>query len=66
MNQVMVYFGDFVPFLQSNPELSPATRRKLLDIANVNAHIRIELAAIIDDGAPFVKATYTSLSVMVH
>ena len=61
MNQVMVYFGDLVPFLQSNPELSPATRRKLLDMLNdpnVNAHIRIKLAAIIDAGAPFVKATY--------
>ena len=38
----------------------------MLNDPNVNAHIRIELAAIIDDGAPFVKATYTSLSVMVH
>ena len=30
----------------------------MLNDPNVNAHIRIELAAIIDAGAPFVKATY--------
>ena len=29
MNQVMVYFGYIEPFLESNPELSPATRRKI-------------------------------------
>ena len=61
MKQVMLYFGDVGPFLESNPELSPATRRKLLDMLQnprVKASIQIELAAIVDAGEPFVKATY--------
>ena len=61
INQVMAYFGDIVPFLESNPELSPATRRKLLDMlndSNVKSCIQIEMAVVIDAGEPFVKATY--------
>ena len=61
MKQVMEYFGDIGPFLEANPELSRATRKKLLDILNdpqVKAHVQIELAAIVDGGEPFVKATY--------
>ena len=50
-----------VPFLQANPELSPATNRKLLEMLEnptVKAYVHIELAAIVDAGEAFVKATY--------
>ena len=52
---------DFQPFLEEQAELSPTTRFKLLQILADplrNAHLQIELAAIIDAGEPFVKATY--------
>ena len=53
--------GDILPFLQDSPDLSPATSQKLLSILD-NSHksIRqqVELAALIDTGEPFVKATY--------
>ena len=32
MSQVMAFFGDVAPFLQANPEMSPATNQKLLEI----------------------------------
>ncbi len=57
----MVYFGDIGPFLEENRELSQATRTKLLDMlknTQLKAYIQIELAAIIDAGDTFVKATY--------
>lgn len=59
MSQVMVFFGDIAPFLQENPELSPSTIQKLVNmLQNTNAHILIELAAVVDAGESFVKATY--------
>ena len=61
MSQIMSFFGDIVPFLQANPELSPATNRKLLEMLQnptVKAYVHIELAAIVDVGEAFVKATY--------
>lgn len=61
MSQVMVFFGDIAPFLQENPELSPSTIQKLVNMlqnSSTNAHILIELAAVVDAGEPFVKATY--------
>ena len=56
MSQVMALFGDVTPFLQANPELSPATNKKLLEILlnpTTMAFLQIELA-----GEGFVKATY--------
>ena len=61
-HQVMQQFGDVHPFLQEQTELSPAMRNKLLQILVdplKNARLQIELAAVIDAGEPFVKATYT-------
>ena len=61
MSQVMLFFGDVAPFLQANPELSPATNKKLLEILQnptVKAYLQIELAAVVDAGEAFVKATY--------
>lgn len=60
-HQVMQQFGDVRPFLQEQTELSPVTRSKLLHILAdplKNAHLQIELAAVIDAGEPIVKATY--------
>ena len=60
MLQVCQYFGDVEAFLTENSDVSPATRAKLLtffsDPNKVCLHI--QLAAIIDWGEPFVKATY--------
>ena len=61
MSQIMSFFGDVAPFVQANPELSPATNRKLLEMLQnptVKAYVQIELAAIVDAGEAFVKATY--------
>ena len=60
-HQVVQQFGDVLPFLQEQTELSPATRPKLLQILHnriKNARLQIELATVIDAGEPFVKATY--------
>ena len=57
----MNLFGDVLPFLEENPDLAPATRRKLLSIlqdSQKNSKLQLELAAVIDAGEPFVKATY--------
>ena len=61
MSQVMTFFGDILPFLKENPELSSATNQKLvtmLENPSAKPLIQIELAAVIDAGKPFVKATY--------
>ena len=60
MNQLLVQFGDVRPFLEENEDLSPATRRKLLGTLNdpqKYALLQIELAAVVDCGEPFLKAT---------
>ena len=59
--QMMVQFGDLEDFLKSNSDVSPTTRTKLLSFFSDHsrkANLQIELAAIIDYGEPFVKATY--------
>lgn len=59
--QLMVQFGDLEPFLQRNVDIAPATRAKLLPFLSDlqrKGMLQIELAAIIDFGEPFVKATY--------
>ncbi len=61
MKQVMLYFGDLKSFLDSNEDIGPATHPKLLAVLNNSqqlALLRIELAATIDCGEPFVKACY--------
>ena len=61
MTQILVQFGDVKPFLQNNRDIGPSTRPKLLafieDSQKLN-HLKIELAAIVDQTEVFVKATY--------
>ena len=57
----MQQFGDVLPFLQEQIELSSTTRRKLVQILEdpvKKSRLQVELAAVIDAGEPFVKATY--------
>ena len=60
MKQLMDLFGDVEPFLKE-ANVSPATIEKLLSVLRdpcEKKHIQVELAATIDEGMPFVKATY--------
>ena len=61
INQIFLYFGDIKPFLDKNEDVGPATRPKLLSILN-DVHkismLKIELAATVGWGEPFVKACY--------
>lgn len=57
--QILLYFGDILPFLQEN-DLSPSYRKKALAIFEDNQKnvlLQIELAVVVDAGEPFVKAT---------
>ena len=59
--QIMLQFGDIEPFLSKNTDLGPSSRPKLLAILtdyDKLKHLKLELAAIIDWGEVFVKATY--------
>ena len=59
--QLMLQFGDIEPFLTKNTDLGPSSRPKLLAILTDHEklkHLKLELAAIIDWGEVFVKATY--------
>ena len=61
MLQVCQYFRDVEAFLTENNDVSPATWAKLLTFfshPNKKVCLHIQLAAIIDWGEPFVKATY--------
>ena len=56
--QLMGLFADVLPFLE---ELAPSTCRKLLAIlvdTQKSSKLQLELAAVIDAGEAFVKATY--------
>ena len=60
MKQLMDLFGDVKPFLEE-VTVSPATVEKLLSVFRNPCEkklLQVELAAIIDAGMPFVKATY--------
>ena len=62
MAQVMAFFGDVVPFLETNPEMSPTTNQKLLEMLQnptTKYSVQVELAAVVDAGEAFVRATYT-------
>ena len=61
MNQLLVQFGDIKPFLLNNTDIGPSTRPKLLAFFEDSQKLqsfKIELAAVIDWGEAFVKATY--------
>ena len=60
-NQIWLQFGDIEPFLTRNQDLGPTLRPKLLQmITDVNTlpYLQMELAAVVDVGEHFVKATY--------
>ena len=60
--QVMLQYGDLVPFLEENADIAPSTRPKLLSLLcdpQKNTKLQLELASIIDCGEAFVKATYS-------
>ena len=57
----MEFFGDVEPFLRKNGNLSPvccASLLKIFDDPATAQDLDIELAAIIDAGKHFVRATY--------
>ena len=61
LNQLVNYFGYVEPFLRENEEICPANRQHLLEIfddSQACQDLRLELAAIVDAGVHFVKATY--------
>ena len=58
---MMLFFGDIEPFLTENEDIGMALRPKLLAVLNTSQKctcLRIELAATVDWGEPFVKACY--------
>lgn len=62
VKQVMLYFTDIDPFLRENDDLAPHLRRKLLaffDNPQITSKLKVEIAATVDWGEPFVKACYT-------
>ena len=62
IRDVMLYFADIEPFLRENEDLGPNLRSKLLaffDNPRVTSELRVEIAATVDWGEPFVKACYT-------
>ena len=59
--QLMLQFGDIEPFLNRNADLGRSSRPKLLAILSDQEklkRLKLELAAVIDWGEVFVKATY--------
>ena len=59
-HQLLFQFGDVLLFVERS-DLSTTSKRKLLGIlqdAPKSALLKIELAAVIDYGEPFVKETY--------
>ena len=57
---MFLLFGDILPFLKET-NASPATCSKLLQLLSdkrKTEYLQLELAAVIDAGEPFVKATY--------
>lgn len=60
VHQLLQFYGDLEPFLRES-NTSPATRQHLLDVFADNTiaeDFRMQLAATVDGGEPFVKKTY--------
>ena len=58
MSQAVVFFDDVAPFLQANPELSPATNQKLLEMfqnSTFKGNLQVELAVVVDARQDFQK-----------
>ena len=67
-DQLLNVFGDVHPFLCDNRDLTPSTRSKLLNLlddSHKNVMLQLKLAAVVDAGAPFIKAI-TDWKEMVH
>ncbi len=61
LHQIMLQFGDIEPFLTANADIGPSLRPKLLDMLHSVpglCQLKMELAAVVDIGEQFVKATY--------
>ena len=61
MNQILELFGDIEPFLKVPEDFSGNTRAKLLEYfptPRIQHNLKVEIAAVIDAGKPFVQATY--------
>lgn len=61
MHQIMVQFGNVVPFLTNADLGSTVTRsNSLAMVQNTQQYwfLRVELASVVDCGHPIVKATY--------
>ena len=61
MKQLLEQFGDISPFLSSDEDFASVIKPKLLAILadpQQSRLLQLELAATIDAGEPFVKATY--------
>ena len=61
LRQLMMLFGNMLPFLQENVDVSPSTRGKLIEIITnpiKKSYLMVGLAVVIDVGEHFVKATY--------
>ena len=61
MGNLLVQFADILPLLERNADLGPASRHKFLAIlqdVQKSALLKVELAAVVDYGEPFVKGTY--------
>ena len=57
----MTSFGDVTQFFYQESALAHTTRQRLLSITQdtqKNQKLQLELAAVIDAGDPFVRATY--------
>ena len=62
MHQLLQYFGDVKPFLLQHSDIGTHTRPKLLayfEDSEKLKYLKLELAAVVDYGEPFVKATYS-------
>ena len=61
LQQACICFGDIRPFLENNNDICPKTMDKLRAIFDNEVRLRdlrLELAAVVDIGVHFVKATY--------
>ena len=62
ISQVVMQYPEIEIFLRNNPEIAPASHAKLITLffqdKQKNVYLQLKLAAIIEWGKHFVKATY--------
>ncbi len=62
MEQLLTHFGDVLPFLEENQDIAPRLSDHLwavLTNEEEKKSLIMQLAAVVDAGEPFVKATYS-------